>query len=453
MSETGRQFGLKVGISGVRGVTGETFTPRLALNFAQAFGLFVGAGDVVIGRDTRTSGPMVEAAVMAGLQSVGCRPLLAGVVPTPTVQMLVQHHGARGGMVISASHNPPEWNALKFIGRRGIFLNAVRSEELFDIYHQQDFQLVGEAGLRPAEKINEPMAVHEERILRYIDPAPIRAAGLKVAVDCCNGVGAVWSVPFLKKLGCEVVALHDAPTGFFERGAEPLPAHLSVLCEAVRREQCALGFAQDPDGDRLAIVDENGQPIGEDLTVALALLEVLEQHEQGPVAINLSTSRTVEDALRAAGAEVHRTRIGEINVVEAMLRIGAVAGGEHNGGVIVPAVHPCRDSFTGMALVLSRLARGAGSIAQQVAALPAYHLLKIKQPVRTEQVPALLRTLRRRYADRPVSTLDGVYVTFETGWLHVRPSNTEPVLRLTAEFKTRAEAEQCLQDAQRCLVD
>jgi len=443
--------GLKVGISGVRGVVGDTFTPQLAAGFAQAFGTFAGRGEVIVGRDTRTSGEMVEQAVIAGLQSVGCRPVVAGVVPTPTVQVLVRHRGARGGIIISASHNPPEWNALKFIGRDGIFLNAVRSEELFDLYHQQDFPLVGEGSLRLVQELADPMEPHFARIFNYVDSVSIRNAGLKVAVDCCNGAGATGLMSFLERVGCEAVVVHGTPTGLFERGPEPLPENLGVLCETVRREGCAVGFAQDPDGDRLAIVDETGHPIGEDLTVALAVQEVLQRHGPGPVAINLSTSRTVEDAARAAGAEVVRTRIGEINVVEEMLRIGAVAGGEHNGGVIVPAVHPCRDSFTGMALVLARLAATGKTVSQLVAELPAYHLLKIKRTVRTEQVPGLLRLLRRHYEARPVNALDGIYVEFEDGWLHVRPSNTEPVLRLTAEFRTEAAAKVCLDEAMACL--
>jgi phosphomannomutase len=438
----GARHDLKIGVSGVRGVVGDTFTPQLAAAFAQAFGTLVGHGSVVVGRDTRASGVMIEHAVVAGLQSVGCRPVLADIVPTPTLLMLTQELGARGGIAITASHNPAAWNALKFVTPRGLFLGEIQADELFDLYHQQDFALVPETEIPAVRVLEDPLRGHYQRILDYVDAAAIRARGFKVAVDCCNGVGALYSVPFLEDLlGCQVVSLFDAPTGEYERDPEPLPQHLTALSAAVREAGCQAGFAQDPDGDRLALVDEQGQARIEDLTVALAVQQVLSAHERGPVAINLSTSRCVEQVARRLGSEVVRTRTGEINVSETMLSIGAVVGGENNGGVIIPRIHPCRDSFAGMAVILELMAATGKSLSALCDEVPRYHLVKDKLPIRAGQASAVYRHLRRQFRDYPVSLQDGVFVDLGGSWLHVRRSNTEPVIRMTIEAADAAEGE------------
>ena len=438
---------LKVGVSGVRGVVGDSFTPQVATSFAQAFGTFVGRGAVVVGRDTRPSGVMIERAVVSGLLSVGCKPVLAGIVPTPTLLMLTKDLGARGGIAITASHNPSPWNALKFVDRTGLFLSETRANELFDIYHQQDFPLVPESEIPTVAIESDPMSGHFRRIKDYVDCAAVRKAGLKVAVDCCNGVGALHSVPFLKDmLGCEVVAIYDKPSGIFEREPEPMPKNLKLLCDTVVQKKCAIGFAQDPDGDRLAIVNEKGEPIGEDLTLAFAVQQVLARHGKGPVAVNLSSSKCVEYVANQFGSEVVRTKIGEINVSETMLRVGAVVGGESNGGVIIPAVHPCRDSFVGMAIVLEMMAETGKTVSELRQAIPRYFVVKDKIRIRAEQAPLVIRALRREYADREVNLLDGIYVDFGESWVHARRSNTEPVVRITAEARSEDEARRLAAD-------
>ncbi len=432
---------LKVGVSGVRGVVGDSFTPQVAASFAQAFGAFVGRGAVVVARDTRPSGAMIERAVVAGLQSVGCKPILAGVVPSPTALILTKDLGARGGIVITASHNPSPWNALKFVERTGLFLSETRAQELFDIYHQQDFPLVPESDIPAVAVETEPMKTHFQRVHDYVNADLIRGKSFKVAVDCCNGVGALHSAPFLEQLlGCRVVPVFDQPSGFFERDPEPLPENLRQLCEAVVTEKCDLGFAQDPDGDRLAIVNEKGEPIGEDLTLAFAVQQVLSHHSKGPVAFNLCTSRSVEWAARQCGSEVVRTKIGEINVCETMLKIGAVIGGENIGGVIIPAIHPCRDSYAGMAVILERLAMSGKTVSELRAEIPRFFLVKDKIRIRGEQAPVILRALRQEYAGEKMNLLDGVYIDFGESWVHVRRSNTEPVIRITAEAPLEDEA-------------
>lgn len=438
---------LKVGVSGVRGVVGDSFTPQVAASFAQAFGTFVGRGAVVVGRDTRPSGAMIEKAVVAGLQSVGCKPVLAGIVPTPTALMLTKQLGARGGIAITASHNPSPWNALKFIERTGLFLSETRAQELFDVYHQQDFPLVQESDIPSVIVESDPMAGHFRRVLDYVDGALIRKKPFKIAADCCNGVGALHTVPFLKNLlGCTVIPVFDKPSGIFEREPEPLPENLRRLCETVVKEKCDVGFAQDPDGDRLAIVNEKGEPIGEDLTLAFAIQQVLSHHAKGPVAVNLSTSKCVEFVAKQYGCEVVRTKIGEINVCETMLKIGAVVGGENIGGVIIPAVHLCRDSYVGMAVVLELLAMTGKTVSELRAAIPRYFIVKEKIRIRGEQAPVILRALRREYAGEKVSLLDGVYIDFGESWVHARRSNTEPVIRITAEAASQDGARRLAAD-------
>jgi len=443
---------LKISVSGVRGVVGESISPQLAVTFAQAFGTFVGRGPVVVGRDTRPSGPMLEQAVIAGLQSVGCAPILLGVVPTPTLLLATRELGARGGIAITASHNAVEWNALKFVDRTGLFLDETRAEELFDIYHQGDFPLVPEHELPGITIETRAFQRHAARLAGYVKGAAIRARHFKVAVDCVNGVGAVFTPAWLRdELGCTVVALHDQPTGYFERGPEPVPENLARLGAAVTQHGCAVGFAHDPDGDRLAIVDERGRPIGEDFTLALAAWAVLDHHARGPVVTTVSTSLCVDAVARARGVEVIRTKIGEIHVVEAMLKAGSPVGGEGSGGVIVPAIHPCRCSYAAMALILELLTLSGHTVSELRAVLPEFHVAKIKQPLRGDKAPECLRRLRRHFESRgaQVSLLDGVHANFGDRWINIRRSNTEPVLRLTAEAATVAAAEALAAEALR----
>lgn len=437
---------LKVGISGVRGIAGETFTPQLASAFARAFGSYGGRGSVLVGRDTRASGEMFEHAVIAGLQSTGCQPILAGIVPTPTLLFLTRQLAARGGIAITASHNPAPWNALKFIDDTGLFLSLARAGEFYDVYHQGEFKLVPENEIPGATVLADPMAGHIATILNYVDTDAIRRAHVRVAVDCCNGVGALHTRPFLEKLGCEVFTCGDRITGDFERDPEPAPENLATLSALVRDHRCAIGFAQDPDGDRLALVNEDGVPIGEDLTVAFAVRQVLDHHVRGPVVVHLSTSRCVRAVAEARGVAVHLSRIGEINVTEKILAVGAAVGGEGNGGIIVPAIHPCRDSFAGMAIVLELLATTKKSVSALRAETPSYFMVKDKLTIRSEAAVGILRAIRRRYEKEELTLIDGVHVDFGDRWLHVRMSNTEPVLRLTAEAPDEARARALVND-------
>ena len=432
---------LKISISGVRGVVGDSLTPVLLTRFAQAFGTYVGSGRIVVGRDTRTSGEMVRQAVVAGLLSSGCRIVDLGVCPVPTVQLMVRHVAALGGIAITASHNPAEWNALKFIGHDGLFLSGDRGHELLDIYHQGDYTKVRGSEMRAIELLAGATDIHAGVILKELGPLPRRPDGrpIRVVLDSCNGAGSIVTPRLIAALGAGVTAINVTPDGSFPRAAEPSPENLGALCAAVKRHGAEVGFAQDMDADRLAVVSERGEPIGEELTLVLAVRHVLGS-TPGPVVTNLSTTHAVDAVAAQFGCRVTRTRVGEANVAQGMLRVGAVIGGEGNGGVIYPRINFGRDSLVGIGLILHLLAASGRSVSDLVAELPRFRMVKERVACPSQRIAEVLRRLRREYAAFPTDLRDGVKVTLPDGWFQVRGSNTEPVLRLVAEAETEEAA-------------
>ena len=430
---------LKISVSGVRGVVGDSLTPEMVARFAQALGTYVGGGRVVIGRDPRTSGEMVRQAVVAGLVSSGCRVSDLGVCPTPTVQLLVRELGASGGIAITASHNPPEWNALKFVGTDGLFLSAARGRELLDIYHQGDYVKAPGAAQRPPERIPDAVDRHVRAVVAGIGRLPEGAPGLKVVVDPGGGAASVAAPRLVEALGAEVEAIYTTADGHFPRPAEPVVENLGALGDAVRAHGADVGFAQDMDGDRLAIVDATGTPIGEELTLVLAAEQIL-AHTPGPITTNVATTDAVEAMASRYGVAVNRTRVGEANVAEGMRHSGAVIGGEGNGGVLYPKVNFGRDSLVGMALVLHRLAETGRSVADLAAPYDAYRVVKILRPCPIDRARVLLEKARGLWAEHSPDLLDGVKVRLPEGWFIIRPSNTEPVVRVIAEAGTEDAA-------------
>ena len=436
---------LKISVSGVRGVVGETLTPKLISSFSAAFGRYVGPGPVVIGRDTRPTGQMVEQAVLAGLLSVGCQPVLAGVIPTPTVQVLVDRYQAVGGIAITASHNPMSWNAMKFINGKGMFLGALEASQVLDIYNQESEVSVPEEDIPLVKKVDEPFAEHENRIYKEVDLPLIRQKKFKVAMDCGNGAGAPFSKSFLENLGCEVVLIHDEMDGRFRRKPEPIPENLSILAEVVKKEKCDIGFAQDPDADRLVLVDNNGVALNENYTLALAVKHIL-QKSPSPVTINLGTSKMIQDIVEEAGQTLHLTKIGEIHVSTAMLENGSAIGGEGNGGVIYPAVRACRDSFTGMALALELLATTGKTVAELVDSMPKYYGTTKKITMSSDRIKKLLSAVKEKYEHLTPITLDGVRLTWPDKWIIFRASNTEPIIRIQAEASSEDDLVKLLEE-------
>ncbi|HEY6248299.1 MAG TPA: phosphoglucosamine mutase [Pyrinomonadaceae bacterium] len=429
---------LKISISGVRGVVGDSLTPTLLTRFAQAFGTYVGSGTIAIGRDPRTSGEMVKQAVIAGLLSSGCRVIDVGMCPVPTIQLMVRSRSANGGLAITASHNPPEWNALKFIGSDGTFLGPGFAREMLDIYHQGEYAKVRGDQMRGVEILDGAIDFHVQTILETLGKLPQSGRPLRVVLDACNGAGSIVGPKLLRALGAEVIAINDQPNGQFPRAAEPTPENLRDLCAAVKTHKADIGFAQDMDADRLAIVSERGEPIGEDYTLVLAVAHVLSK-ESGPVVANLSTTSALEFVTQQHGSILHRTRIGEANVTECMQREAAVIGGEGNGGVIYPRINFARDSLVGMALTLHMLAERYVSLSEILAGLPRLVMIKEKLPCPSNKIPEVLKMVREKYSDSKLDLRDGVKVFLPNGWLHVRGSNTEPIIRLTAEAATDEE--------------
>ncbi len=442
-----------VGVSGIRGIVGKDLTEEIVARYARAFGLWAKERKplVVVGRDARESGPAFERAVVDGLASVGCSVVKVGVVPTPTVQLAVEHHAAGGGIAITASHNPIEWNALKFIGSDGIFLNGADGARVQGLVGQD-----GGGRGRTGEVTTDEGAVerHLDAVLKLaaVDVAGIRARKFTVALDAVRGAGGPVMRALLERLGCEVAGINLETDGRFPRPPEPIPENLGGLSILVTRAGAALGIAVDPDVDRLAIVDETGVPIGEDYTLAFAIRAAMGgkvgRGGKRVVVCNLSTSLVVEDAARECDAELVRTPVGEVHVARAILRLAAVIGGEGNGGVMYPALHAGRDAPVAAALLLTLLARDGRRVSELVAAAPRYVIVKAKV-ARGPALEPVYAALRRRFADAQGDTQDGLRLAWRDRWLHVRPSNTEPIIRLIAEAPSSAGAQELVDEARR----
>jgi len=428
---------LMVSVSGIRGRVGAGLTPEVVTSYASAFGAWVAAADrtkpVVVGRDSRVSGPMFHRCVIAGLQSVGVRVIDLGLTTTPTCQLAVEHHHAGGGLMISASHNPIEWNALKFVGSTGLFLDAIEGTAMRSLVGQPFARATWER-LGLVEADDEAPLRHIDAVLALpmIDGARIRARKLRVALDCCRGAGAVIMPALLERLGCQVTVINLEPDGRFPRPPEPVPENLGELERLVASSGADVGFAVDPDVDRLALVANGGVAIGEDYTLALAARVVLSQRP-GTVVTNLSTSRIVDDIAARAGGRVVRAPVGEVNVAIRMRDEKAVVGGEGNGGVILPELHLGRDAPLAAALVLQLLSEGEETLSEIVSQYPRYAIVKDKLDRPPVALDAVYEALQKTFTGAHVDTQDGLRLSWPDSWVHIRPSGTEPIVRVIAE--------------------
>ncbi len=416
---------LKIGVSGVRGVVGESLSPVLVADFAAAFGEFAGGGRVLVGRDTRSSGEMYENAVAAGLLSVGIQPVLTGILPTPSLQVAVRETSASGAIAITASHNGNEWNALKFIGADGLFLNQIANDELLDIYNQPDSNYVPENRIRTEKLMYDAFRIHQEKILRSVDTDTIRKKHFRVAVDCCNGVGALYSRKFLEAFGCEVISIFDTCGNGFERPPEPVPANLGALSECVKKHHCAVGFAQDPDGDRISLVSGSGAIPGVQNSAALIAGHLIRNNRSGTVVLNIQTTTAIEQIAGECGVEVLYCPVGEVNVTDAMNASGAFLGIEgSSGGIIYPKISMCRDSYAAMAVVLEMLAQRGMTIDSMLETLPCLSSVSVKVLCPSAQAGVnALREIRSRYLDRNPIVVDGVRIDMGGGaWVLLRRS-------------------------------
>lgn len=439
-------------ISGLRGVIGDGLDPAYVAEFAMGVGTWAGGGTVVLSRDGRVTGPMIHRAVVAGLQAAGCRVLDAGVAATPTCGVLVAHHNAAAGLQITASHNPAEWNGLKPFGPTGAVFNAEEGRGLIDILDGRSFALQSWENIGEVEPLADSGDVHLQKIRPLVDESAVRKRKFRVVLDCNRGSGGVLGPRMLRELGCDVVVLGGEPDGRFEHTPEPLEENLTGLCAAVREQQADVGFAQDPDADRLAVVDETGRYIGEELTLALCADFVLERRDRveagsstpggdSVVVINASTSRVTVDVGEKHGCRVVRSNVGEANVVAKMRELNAVVGGEGNGGLIEPKVGWVRDSFVGMAYILAGLARRGGPLSSWVAELPVYAIVKDKLTCPREAVEPACAALKNAFPDAAAEESDGLRLDWPDRWVQVRASNTEPIVRIIAEAPSRETAE------------
>ncbi len=467
---------LMIGVSGMRGIVGASLTPVNVSRYVATYGTWLASQQtngqpphVLIGRDSRRSGQMYEQAASAALLAVGCRVTTVGIVTTPGVAVMIEHLQADGGIVLTASHNPIIWNGVKFLGRDGSAPPADQAQAIIDAYRAKAIAYVDVHHVQPMVHDNTAAQVHVDAVLKHIDVEVVRSASLSVVLDSVHGAGGLEGRLLLDRLGCEVTHLYAEPTGDFPRPPEPVREQLGELCQAVVDHGAAIGFAQDPDADRLAIVDESGRYIGEEYTLALCARHVLatravgegksesvkpqtatentktteattEGKSVGPVMVaNLSTSRMLNDIAATYGATVARTPVGEANVAHAIQTHGAIVGGEGNGGIIWPCVVHVRDSLVGMALMLEMLATQKQALSAIVEDSPAYAIVKEKVELNAanRDIPGqLAEVLPPKFTEQAIDLQDGVRIDWPDRWVHVRASNTEPILRLIAEGPT-----------------
>jgi len=431
--------GLIVSVSGIRGIVGQSLTPAAVLAFASALGTHTHGRRIVVSRDGRPSGTMLRHAILAGLTAAGCEVYDIGVAPTPTVGLAVRQLQAAGGIQITASHNPAPWNGLKLFGPDGRVLSASEGRKVQARFESGDSLRVPWDALGTVQDYPKSEELHCERILQLVDGPRIRAAGLRAFLDANGGAGGPLGRRLLQAFAVDTVCRGCDADGRFLHEPEPTAENLRDICPMVVAERADIGFALDPDSDRLALIDETGRYIGEELTLALAVLFRL-RRERGPVVINMSTSRVIEDIAATAGCACHRSAVGEANVADKMLEVGALLGGEGNGGVIDPRVGLVRDPFIGMGLILNLMAETGRKLSELVAELPVYHIVKDKYTVPRERLPALFEALTKRWPEAAVNRVDGLRLDWVNHWLHVRPSNTEPIVRVIAEAPKQADA-------------
>jgi len=427
---------LKITIAGVRGVVGETLTPELLVNFSQAFGTYAGPGKVLVSRDTRVSGRMVEPCVCSGLTATGCEVVRLGVCPTAALQLAVRQSGAVGGIAITAGHNDARWNALKFCREDGIYLNAKQAEELLNVYHQKEFTKAAWDELPPVGRDDFAGERHLAAIREQVDVEAIRAAGLKIAVDCANGACAQFTPGFLEGLGCEVVAINDDPELPFPHEPLPTPPNLSQLRALVAAAKADAGFAHDADGDRLGIVTEAGEAPGEEYTLCLAAEMVLGRGDSGPVVTNLSTTMAIDGIARKYGRELIRAGVGQVFIAESALNYEAAIAGEGSGGIVFPRINYAHDSIAALAHILNLMAERGEPISRLIAAVPKYAIVKREIVCPPQRAYTVLEELRRGL-DVPwaseINLDDGIKLIGSDRWVHIRVSMTEPRIRVIAE--------------------
>ena len=433
---------LMVSVSGIRGIVGDGLDPHMIVKYASAYAGFIGRGKIVLGRDARITGEMVDNLVTGTLLAKGLDIINIGICPTPTIQYNVRELKAAGGIAISASHNPNEWNALKLLNSTGQFLNPDENEFMIEELEESNKNYTSWTRIGKSVVFNEGIKNHMDAVLnlKYIDREAIKRKNFKVLADCVNGAGAYVIPQLLREFGCEVIEMNCAKTGIFPRMPEPVPENLKDTMQAVKDADADLGIVVDPDVDRLVLITNEGEPFSEENTITQAVRFILTK-VKGNVVVNLSTTRAVDDVTEAVGCKVFRSPVGEANVVKKMKAVEAVIGGEGSGGVIFPSLHYGRDALVGIAITLQHLLEFGKSISELKKALPQYSIYKRKINIAESNPDLIIETFKEKYKDKRINTDDGLRIDFDDHWLHLRKSNTEPIIRIITEAKTQAEAE------------
>jgi len=447
---------LIISVSGMRGIVGENLTDSVAADYGRAFGTFLKETctekkekiSVSIGRDSRPSGKQLFSAVAQGLCDVGIDVIDLGIVTTPSVGIMLRKLGCAGGVVITASHNPGQYNGIKLLLGNGVAPPSDAAKQIRQYFFDKHFDLADSSDCGKITSSEQTDITHINKILAIIDRDTIAAKNFKVILDSVNGAGGQITKKLLAALGCKLFPINDEPTGLFAHPPEPISENLKGLCEIVKNEGADIGFAQDPDADRLAIVDENGSYIGEEYSLALSAKYIFSK-KTGKAATNLSTSRMIDDIAEKVGGQVVRTAVGEAHVAAAMFEHDCIIGGEGNGGVIDLRVGPVRDSLVGIALVLQLMAETGKTVSRLVDEIGGYYMSKDKFTADTLQAQQIFNSAKKVFTDANLDTTDGCRFDFEDGWLHLRASNTEPVIRIIVEAEDRCTAEKYVDEVLR----
>ncbi len=433
-----------ISISGIRGIWGESLTPKNIVKYTNAFANYSGNKRVVIGRDGRRHGDIIEKIIESTLLKCGCEVINLGIAPTPTILLAVETLKTQGGIAITASHNPQMWNGMKFINNKGIFLDANENKKFLKLVGKS--KSIGQKNIKQIEYYPAFDDYHINRVLNIssVNISKIKKRKFKVVVDCVNSSGSYIVPKLLEKLGCKVVKLNCDGSGIFSHKPEPVPENLKKTLAAVKKHRADLGIVVDPDADRLVLITEEGKPFGEENTIVTVIKHVLKKTSKNRriAVVNLSTTRGVDYVVKGLGGKLYKSPVGEINVVKKMQKRKAVVGGEGSGGVILPEVHYGRDSLVGIAVVLSELAEFGGKVSEYKKSLPEYYILKTKFELKSVNPEKILRLIKNKYKGYPTNEEDGLRIDFESSWVNFRKSNTEPIMRIITEAKTLAGARQ-----------
>ena len=437
---------LMVSVSGIRGIVGDGLDPQTIVKYTQAYADFCGKGKIVIGADGRISGTMVKNIITGTLLAKGNDVVDIGITPTPTVLYNIKKMNAVGGIVVSASHNPNEWNALKLLNSDGEFMTPDQNKEMLELLNKQN-ELAKWNELGKLEISEEALKNHMNDVLalKHIDVDAIRKRKFKVLLDCVNGAGSYIMPQLLEELGCEVIKFNCEKNGIFPRLPEPIPENLTETMKAVKENGADLGIVVDPDVDRLVLITEKGEPFIEENTITQAVKFILGK-EKGDVVVNLSTTRAVEDVASEFDVKVHRSPVGEANVVKKMKEVNSIIGGEGSGGVILPELHYGRDALVGTVLTLQHLLEFDGAMSELKASLPQYYIVKGKVETGDRKPDEVIDKLIEKYNNENIDTEDGLRIDFDDHWVHFRKSNTEPIIRCIVEADSKDKAKELMKE-------